>query len=81
MTDRGVEQRTTARQRIIGALAEHPDGLSGSQLHRESGVQRGAFRRIIDSLVASGEVEVEERDTKSGKTRVHTLYQGAGHAP
>lgn len=76
MTDTGVRKKTTARERIVQALAENPEGLSGSELHRQSGVQRGAFRRIRDSLVSVGDIELEERETKSGRTVIHRLPLG-----
>lgn len=69
----------TARDRVIAALRANPGGLSRSELQRVAACNRGAFRRLVASLVDTGVVVVtdERRDYGGGisPTRVHHLRE------
>lgn len=65
----------TARDRVRAVLTEAgEEGLSKSELARRVGLNQGAFRKLVQSMVDKGEVTVttEYRDL-GGKTAVHRL--------
>lgn len=64
----------TARQRVLNALRDNPDGMSKSELRQEIGGNAGAFRRLMQSMLDRGEVVViEELRPTCGLTKVHKL--------
>jgi hypothetical protein len=66
----------TARQRVIKALEEHPDGMSKRQLREHIGGNVGAFRRLIQNMLDRGEITVEEVDFPNwGPTKMHKLAE------
>lgn len=64
---------STARDRIIEALRQHPEGLSRRQLHQEVACNLGILRQQVASLESTGVITITEEDREYGPTRVHRL--------
>jgi hypothetical protein len=64
----------TARQRVLKALQENPDGMSRSELRKLIGGNAGAFRRLMQSMEDKEEIVVtEETRPTCGPTKVHRI--------
>lgn len=67
---------TTARERVLEALRENPEGLSKSELRKTVGGNAGAFRRLIQSMEDRDEIVVtEEHRPTCGLTKVHRIAE------
>lgn len=64
----------TTRERALEVLQDHPLGLSKSELYRHVGGNSGAFRRLVQSMVDKGEINIRDENRAScGHTKVVTI--------
>lgn len=73
MTTPVTQAPETARDRILKAVdAAGEEGCSKSELQRVAAMNRGAFRKLVASLVGTGVLDVShEYRTPGGRTAVH----------
>lgn len=75
------QKQATARERVLAYLAENPDGASKSRLNRLVDGNKGAFRRLIDSMESLGQVVIiDMMDPDCGPTKIVRLPEHAGRA-
>lgn len=60
----------TARERVLDALADKPEGLSKSRLRDLVGGNAGAFRRLLRSMEDMDEITITEETFSWGPTKM-----------